>query len=922
MNENAGTTQTPDSDAAIDAFGEAVARAIATGTEASTSMELVVGVDNAVNTKLRLGSAHSAIARATAEATDLLAVARAEVEAMERAARNRIAEMERQLAPLRAQMERMQDGIGAVNLYLGRDEYIDELRDGQSAPAGTPLTLRQHVLAMDEESALLSEDGNGLDFKQIGQFCDWLLADEKNLDQMLPEKLGVVTIMPRRTPLDYGDLHTNIANNKKNAETWWIIRNGERLYLMNTDFSVGNKLVPARNDFTKLFTTAGHDGIRKPMEPGSRQWLEAEATADKLNRHYMKIALILQGLVDRTAVFHPLPEGGINLLDQKAYENGLVNIIADDELAIGTGRPSFKDWQSKALAELSVGQRVIGWFSDGYGDRSEHRSTPANASNPQSLVPHTIVRGDGDSLTFLYERTDTIYSRNYWGSDTQPKNRASWRLDRKPWGQQSYIPVDNVSIEDIDYYLGSRSERHAYSNMFPALKAAKALKAEEFATEAPYRQLLAAELQNQELATADEAEELVIELIVWWKTANKWFRALNGDAEHEKKSGNAIIREARRRKNAEGVASVASLVRAAVPNAMVIAVRTNDVIAVEAHERQYPEAAVAGNIWVRIHEFTPRGKAKSTTEWKTLSRAQVAKWTVLEANEQWAGWNLDVPKSVLSDPAIAQLVEYIIEDYRGVGQLARIRYHENLLKGRATVQTFGASEFQVRNAGWMSRPEVVTRELHQPSIIKVITVEGGRGSFVSTDTRDVRDRGSSWKLPSRGFHDEAGDDWDCAVEPATVNYSGNIPQGSDVWVDEAVLAADKALGIEWLIERRAADAAAAVLQARATEISRAWVADELETRRQRFIEDFGDAGLWESHQKTQKAVPYPDVARSAVARLVKRLDDESISTSGLTVAEASALVPDVEGLPESILHLKFAVIEPDPEFVATDGEGS
>lgn len=151
-----------------------------------------------------------------------------------------------ELEPLRALAARLEDGISAVNLYLGRDEFIEEFRDGASAAADVPLTIRQQVLSMDEEAALLAEDG-GLDFRNIGVFTAWLLETPEHLDQVLPEQRGVVAIMARHTAVDYGlGAIGNAHMNEANFKTWWLLRNGERLYLMTTDFSVGTRVCSHR----------------------------------------------------------------------------------------------------------------------------------------------------------------------------------------------------------------------------------------------------------------------------------------------------------------------------------------------------------------------------------------------------------------------------------------------------------------------------------------------------------------------------------------------------------------------------------------------------------------------------------------------------------------------------------------------------
>ena len=49
--------------------------------------------------------------------------------------------------------------ISSINLYLGRDESIVCIQEGQAASIEEPLCIRQTILFMDEETALHTEEG-------------------------------------------------------------------------------------------------------------------------------------------------------------------------------------------------------------------------------------------------------------------------------------------------------------------------------------------------------------------------------------------------------------------------------------------------------------------------------------------------------------------------------------------------------------------------------------------------------------------------------------------------------------------------------------------------------------------------------------------------------------------------------------------
>lgn len=111
---------------------------------------------------------------------------------------------------------KLEEVVYTVQLYLGRDEEVVCLREGEPAPAETPICIRQNVLFMDEEIALTRPDG--IDFEDIAEFDAWLLADPKHLSQVLPEPKGVVVLGVRR----HGKAH-QLSSARRSVERSWLI---------------------------------------------------------------------------------------------------------------------------------------------------------------------------------------------------------------------------------------------------------------------------------------------------------------------------------------------------------------------------------------------------------------------------------------------------------------------------------------------------------------------------------------------------------------------------------------------------------------------------------------------------------------------------------------------------------------------------
>lgn len=339
-------------------------------------------VGSAGEMKTRLQEARATVSTAYEQALEQQQAARELVEAKKRELDQMIRDLNSELAPLKEKMARFEDGIAAVQLYLGRGEEIFVVRDGDTAPADAPVFLRQETLAMDEESAIAAGSG-GIDFSNIDMFIEWL-QDDENLAQVLPETRGVVACQPRRQAKVYtGDPLYDSELNKNNWFTYWLIRNGERVWLTKGEFIVGNTICPKDTDFTGLFR--GRNG--EPLRPGSTEWAKAEQRADQMTRHYMKVAMLLQGIVDRTAVLEPHPTG-LSFIDQASYERGEIVMITDAERAIGTARAPFPEWIREKRAQLTEGMRIAfdPSLSLGYKEYNGEHGDPANSS-PQWVKP-------------------------------------------------------------------------------------------------------------------------------------------------------------------------------------------------------------------------------------------------------------------------------------------------------------------------------------------------------------------------------------------------------------------------------------------------------------------------------------------------------------------------------------------------------
>lgn len=601
----------------------------------------------------------------TAEQRSVASAMRREVAEMEKQIRaqyeTQLAEMRALMAPIQKQITQANEVIHTLNLYLGRDEEIVLIRDGEPAPASSPLTVRQMVLSMDEETALYSDDGGeigGMDFQNLEDFDEWLLADPAHLQQILPEERGVIALVPRRRGRVYKDPWMNQAGAEENSRTYWLIRNGEKLWRMVTELNVGKNLVPARDEFTGLFRERRYNHETQQHEwhdlvPGSRDWLRAEEAQGAKQRHFFRIALILQGLIDRTKIFYPLPEGGISLLHPESYESGKAVMLADGERTLQSSRKPFYDWLRDLNSQLRPGMRFIAAFThdhfrhdtvDDYRNGTRHRRiSPRGASMPDSLTIHQIDRIENGRLIFKYDRTDTIWTAD--GDLRAPKTRASaWVTPSETF----ILPIDLVDAATMREYLAARTERHAYLDSFALLKRGIAIKDEEDALEAPFREYLAAAVAADLQLDLDTVRTEIGEVIAWWKLGNKWHRPLvkGEDPAAEAKAARMITAEYKARlasKNgADGSADdkAIQIIRGLDPSIMFIGRRhSGGYLAFAPQPRKYGKTqGLREDVWVTEYTLTGVKGKPSKREW-VLAGSRWQKTAPLFEADAWAEWD-------------------------------------------------------------------------------------------------------------------------------------------------------------------------------------------------------------------------------------------------------------------------------------------
>lgn len=434
------------------------------------------------------------------------------VEAMRRMIKARAEGLRDIVSGMEKRLSLLHKILGIFELYLGVREEIVQIREGQPAPADTPLYLFQEILYMDEECGdprYRPETGQpGIDFGSVEAFDAWLLADPAHLAQVLPMPKGLRAIKPSRQDRTY--VENPIANswiNANNAKTYVLCRNGDNIYRVWTDIIMGSRLFPGQAEADGVFELSHHD-----FDHARDQQL-----------YYQRHGAIMQGLLDRTPIFAPLSHP-INVFDATTYGEAL-KLVYDCDPALHTGQEYYADWKKRLNAGIRAGSRIavavnrreVGYerfYAPTYYRESYNvpPPPPPGIYTVEEVLPGRTNWRDLHSheewLLIRYNPGDEVE----WGAGWQyephrRKNRVSYILYRS---DSFVLNYDQLDLAAVEHYITSRLERKKYLEMIPLLWTVRDSLLAEQEWEEHFVQLVVQRL--------DCPAPLVREAVAWWKT--------------------------------------------------------------------------------------------------------------------------------------------------------------------------------------------------------------------------------------------------------------------------------------------------------------------------------------------------------------------------------------------------------------------
>ena len=376
----------------------------------------------------------------------------------------------------------VEDRIFTIELYCGLQEEVHQIAKGNPAPATEKIAIRQAMLFMDEETLFDYEDG-GMDIEKLRDFDEWVVKPE-NLNRVLPEQKGIVAFRVRRGEKDYGRAESFLQAwihcllNEENMKTYLLIRNGENVYRIASTIDFSPRLIPMEGEigeeqFKKIheryeWQEEEHTHKRVTEEekvtPDSTEYDDHVKKLEGMLKQYNRIVILIQGLLDRSMVFHPHPP--IKLMVPGILDEW-VRLIRDEERGLPNNTVTFEEYQKQLNSTLRKGKWV--YIDSKYNERYKNGETPYRDSHSHYREPTRrgwsvnsmpdicrvdSMKRDGSAVQVSWPWGQLSKGKEIW---VENPNKPGWGHTKHEYETDrmchEWIPVKRV-LNVSDYNLG------------------------------------------------------------------------------------------------------------------------------------------------------------------------------------------------------------------------------------------------------------------------------------------------------------------------------------------------------------------------------------------------------------------------------------------------------------------------------------
>lgn len=245
--------------------------------------------------------------------------------------------------------------------------------------------------------------------------------------------------------------------------------------------------------------------------------------------------MFFQGLIDRSDVFKPHAQ---ELSIFNGGGEGSVVFLYDAEMLLPGGRLPFWKWQKNINEKLQRGSRVVIAGAEGFKDM--YRNRFARYYNNQYSAPSRPEDG-----VYNLELIDGEFRFFYLPGKHGWQDSVTRRVSYKVFSSDSFVlNYDQISLEDVEFYLKDRVQRQNYLGMMPVLRTIRKERLEETRVEREFARAMA--------HTCKVSEQTVFGAVEWWKMKVISKRPLgNDDAKAWRMIKSKVLREKRNKIESE-----------------------------------------------------------------------------------------------------------------------------------------------------------------------------------------------------------------------------------------------------------------------------------------------------------------------------------------------------------------------------------
>lgn len=395
------------------------------------------------------------------------------------------------IGPMEGSIKAVKERIYTIELYAGLTEDAVQCCKGAPAALGEKLRVMQRRAYMDEE-CLANYEAGGMEFKDVEAFDKWISVPV-NRARMLPFPRCLVAFRVRRNTMEREHegniwrMHVNFQLEEADKRTFLYVRNGEQVWRIDCDFEFDEMIVPNKDQFNpgepmmihmfgtsvdKMMPRSRWESLVAEEEaqylkykeweaanPGKNNWIENPyhnsigfsfeyknrwKPFDQTNvyfddalkeieaeiKRYNRIAVIVQGLFDRSEVLHP--HAPVRMWEPDSFNNAVELVYDAMTLTFGE-KPDFEAFRARLNASINLESILVGqedfWLrreavrennriSNDYRHRGTHpnytRYRPDDSTGPGYVGPMTEWKARARKAVFRWERESRDWRRPKW----------------------------------------------------------------------------------------------------------------------------------------------------------------------------------------------------------------------------------------------------------------------------------------------------------------------------------------------------------------------------------------------------------------------------------------------------------------------------------------------------------------------------